>query len=398
MKKILVFLSSKLSVIILSVFLLPFFAGCSSGGGNCLECSGPQANSDLLGIYITPGQALIPTGDGKVQLRALGSYSDGRDYDITNSVIWSSDDTTVATVSSSSKNAITGGLVSANLHRAVTATCNIKAIFGQKTTVVPVTVNMYTPPSDIPMVNALAANTGAVFTMGMDASDGTEVIGQPAHTVTLTRPFAVGKYQVTQALYRSVMENNIIGLPAEPSWFTPANGFSPMDTRPVESVSYNELCSADGFFKRLNEREHSAGRLPVYMEYRLPTEAEWEFAAKGGETAQPFTYSGSNVIADVCWYTGNSSATPHAVGSKQANALGFFDFSGNVYEFCSDWFVDYTSDSQTDPKGPASGTHRVVRGGAYLSADVECTVIHRDSQDPDAASSSTGFRIVCSEK
>ena len=183
------------------------------------------------------------------------------------------------------------------------------------------------------------------FTMGALEDDGDAYDSEkPRHKVTLTRDFLMGKYQVTQALWDSVMGSN-------PSYSKGAN-------RPVEYVSWFDVVE---FCNKLSERE---GLEPAYTingddvtcnwnakGYRLPTEAEWEYSARSG---QRFKYSGSNNVDEVAWYDDNSGSETHPVGLKKPNGFGLYDMSGNVYEWCWDRFGGYSSGSQTDPTGPDS--------------------------------------------
>ena len=163
---------------------------------------------------------------------------------------------------------------------------------------------------------------------------------KPVHQVTLTKDYYMGKYEVTQALWKAVMGR-------KPSFFEG-------DNLPVEWVSWNDC---QKFISKLNKM---TGR-----RFRLPTEAEWEYAARGGKKSRGYQYSGSSNISDVAWYDGNSGSKTHPVGTKQANELGIYDMSGNVYEWCQDSYVSYVSASQTNPTGAVSGAFRVGRGGGW---------------------------------
>lgn len=197
---------------------------------------------------------------------------------------------------------------------------------------------------------------------------------QPVHQVTLSS-YHIGKFEVTQALWQAVMGST-------PSQFT---GDS---QRPVEWVSWND-CQA--FITALNEL--CAGQLNG-KQFSLPTEAQWEYAARGGKHSQGYKYSGSNTLGDVAWYEDNSGSTTHAVGTKQANELGLYDMSGNVYEWCSDWYGSYSSSAQTDPTGPASGSERVSRGGSWRYYARFCRVSYRDNFIPGFPSDGLGLRLA----
>jgi formylglycine-generating enzyme required for sulfatase activity len=132
--------------------------------------------------------------------------------------------------------------------------------------------------------------------------------------------------------------------------------------------------------------------------YRLPTEAEWEYAARGGKKSKGYKYSGSNTADDVAWYFNNSGYKLHEVGTKNANELGLFDMSGNVHEKCQDWIGDYSSVAETDPTGVTTTTSRVIRGGAWISGDICTRITYRDFDHPDERRNENGFRLACSSE
>ena len=215
---------------------------------------------------------------------------------------------------------------------------------------------------------------GGTFQMGATSEQGSDATDdeKPAHSVTLSS-YYIAETEVTQAQWRAVMGSN-------PSSFTG-------DNRPVEQVTWYD---AKKFCERLSEL---TGRT-----YLLPTEAQWEFAARGGNQSQGYRYSGSNTISDVAWYVSNSSNTTHSVKQKQPNELGLYDMSGNVWEWCSDWYNSsyYSSSSQTNPTGPSSGSNRVLRGGGWRSYAGGCRVAYRYDFNPsDSYNYGVGFRLVC---
>ena len=195
---------------------------------------------------------------------------------------------------------------------------------------------------------------------------------KPTHQVTLTNDYYIGKYEVTQALWKAVMGYN-------PSAFKG-------DNLPLEQVSWDDC---QEFISKLNS---ITGKT-----FRLPTEAEWEYAARGGKKSRGYQYSGSNNLSDVAWYKDNSDRKTHAVGSKQANELGIYDMSCNVREWCQDWYGSYSSSSQVNPIGANSGYHRVCRGGGWYFTARNCRSSYRNSISPDGRGYDFGLRLVLSE-
>ena len=195
---------------------------------------------------------------------------------------------------------------------------------------------------------------------------------KPVHQVTLTHDYYMGKYEVTQALWQAVMGSN-------PSKFKG-------DDLPVEQVSWNDC---QEFISKLNGL--------TGKKFRLPTEAEWEYAARGGKKSRGYQYSGSSNISDVAWYDGNSGSKTRPVGTKQANELGIYDMSGNVWELCQDWYDSYVSSSQTNPTGAVSGSYRVIRGGCWINKARICRLSYRNDVTPDNRINGFGLRLVLSE-
>jgi formylglycine-generating enzyme required for sulfatase activity len=129
--------------------------------------------------------------------------------------------------------------------------------------------------------------------------------------------------------------------------------------------------------------------------YQLPTEAQWEYAARGGRYSEGYKYSGSNNVGDVAWYDDNSRISTHPVKQKQPNALGLYDMSGNVWEWCQDWYGYYSPSSQSNPQGPSSGDFRVLRGGSWYSNVQRCRVSDRGGSISSYSYRGSGFRVVC---
>ena len=223
------------------------------------------------------------------------------------------------------------------------------------------------------LINNMVYVSGGTFTMGGTSEQGSDAESdeKPTHSVTLSS-YYICKYEVTQALWRAVMGSN-------PSYFKG-------DNLPVERVSWND-CQT--FINRLNSY---TGR-----NFRLPTEAEWEFAARGGNYSRHYKYSGSNYIGDVAWYTDNSGNRTHPVGTKQANELGLYDMSGNVWEWCSDLYGSYSSYSQSNPTGPNSGSDRVGRGGSWYYLARLCRSSYRYNFTPGCSINTLGLRLVLSQ-
>ncbi len=225
---------------------------------------------------------------------------------------------------------------------------------------------------------------GGTFTMGATVEQGDDFDDdeKPTHQVMLSS-FYIGKYEVTQAEWETVMGSN-------PSQFKGAN-------LPVERVSWNDC---QEFIRKLNEM--------TGKNFRLPTEAEWEFAARGGNKSIGFIYAGGNDLRNVGWYYENSRGdkeysffsffsaprTTHEVGQKRPNELGLYDMSGNVWEWCQDWFGDYSSASQTNPQGPATGTSRVLRGGSWCFGAQNCRLSYRGFLGPDGRFNRGGLRLA----
>ena len=221
---------------------------------------------------------------------------------------------------------------------------------------------------------------GVTFTM-MPVESGTFTMGatseqqdpsdfeKPTHRVTLSS-YYIGKYEVTQDLWKAVMGSN-------PSKWKG-------DNLPVECVSWYDC---QEFIKKLNTM--------TGKKFRLPTEAEWEYAARGGNRSRGYQYSGSNNLNDVAWYDDNSGRWTHPVGTKAPNELGIYDMSGNVLEWCQDWFDWYSSNAKTNPTGPRSGSGRVTRGGCWIDAE-ECRVTCRYLYTPGSKSNYFGLRLALS--
>lgn len=219
---------------------------------------------------------------------------------------------------------------------------------------------------------------GGTFMMGATAEQGNDGSERerPVHQVTLDT-YYIGQTEVTQELWMAVMDSN-------PSYFTG-------ESNPVENVSWEDC---QEFIAKLN--------LLTSKNFRLPTEAEWEFAARGGNARQGFKYAGSDNIDNVAWYSGNDSWQvrgtgaygTHAVATRMPNELLLFDMSGNVHEWCQDWYGAYNTQDQINPTGPAAGTNRVYRGGSWYFDQWFCRVSFRNSVSPTYCSYGIGMRLA----
>lgn len=213
---------------------------------------------------------------------------------------------------------------------------------------------------------------GGTFMMGATIEQGSDAdySEKPVHQVTLSS-YYIGRTEVTQALWKAVMGSN-------PSHFKG-------DNLPVEQVFWDDC---QDFIARLNAMTGKT--------FRLPTEAEWEYAARGGSMSRGTKYSGSNNPDNVAWYNGNSGGKTHPVATKQPNELGIYDMSGNVWEWCSDRYDAYSSNSQTNPAGPSSGSFRVLRGGCWNRDARDCRSANRANFGSVNWGGICGLRLVLS--
>ena len=228
------------------------------------------------------------------------------------------------------------------------------------------------------------------FLMGSpDTEKGHSIDEGPRHRVTISRGFWMGKYEVTQAQWRGIMKSNpSILKPKRP--FLKKLGLSNLphvDQRelPVERVSWNDV---QEFIRKLNRK--------TGLTFRLPTEAEWEYACRAGSESAYYFGDNRKELSRYAWYNGNTSAETHPVGRKKPNAWGLCDMAGNVFEWCQDWYSRdfYQYSPATDPTGPSSGTARVFRGGSWFSSENRCRSAFRYGYNPDLKYANLGFRLV----
>jgi formylglycine-generating enzyme required for sulfatase activity len=211
---------------------------------------------------------------------------------------------------------------------------------------------------------------------------------KPSHKVTLTNNYYIGETEVTQELWYAVMGKKPVD-GYQWDYYGVGNDY------PAYYVSWNDI---QEFITKLNEK---SGKV-----FRLPTEAEWEYAARGGKKSNSYKYSGSNTLGDVAWFWetipsqdwGTAGCSSQPVKKKQSNELGIYDMSGNVWEWCSDWYSDYSSNDVTNPAGPSSGSDRVIRGGSWFIGAVYARVSNRNNNTPDNRNNNIGFRLACNSK
>lgn len=236
---------------------------------------------------------------------------------------------------------------------------------------------------------------GGTFNMGSNDNDNEK----PIHSVTVNS-FYIGKYPVTVGEFEKFINATGYKTDADNAgWSNVLNG-----PDWVKKNGVNWRCDVAGKQRGSNEQNHPVIHVSwndaiAYAKWtggRLPTEAEWEYAARGGNQSQGYTYAGSNDINTVAWYEGNSGNTTHPVGTKMPNELGIYDMSGNVYEWCQDLYGEnyYGSSPSNNPKGPNTGEDRVLRGGSWVYNDIYCRSAYRDRLDPDGRDDVVGFRLV----
>lgn len=218
---------------------------------------------------------------------------------------------------------------------------------------------------NIPMVEV----QGGIFAMGCTNEQGNDCYAG-VHNNVMLNSYSIGKYEITQAQWKVVMGKN-------------PSHFSDCDECPVEMVSWN---AAQEFIKKLNQLTGKS--------YRLPTEAEWEFAARGGTLSKGYKYAGSDNISTVAWCVYNNDGKTHPVGQKLPNELGLYDMSGNVWEWCSNWKGEDDASNQTNPQGPVDGVFKLLCGGGWQNKETHCKVSNRTFNAPTHYGNQYGLRLV----
>ena len=302
----------------------------------------------VTSVSLSPTTLVLAVGDNST-LKGTVQPDDA----VNKNIIWTTDKKEVATVDNGLVVAVAIG----------TATITATSEDGNCTAQCKVTVIH-------PGESIMIAVAGGTFTMGCTDNESNTYTAyeRPTHQVTLSA-FQMAQYPVTQKQWKAIMGDN-------PSHFKG-------DNLPIENVSWHD---AQTFIKRLNEITHK--------KYRLPTEAEWEYACRGGAKSAQCKYSGSNNLELVAWYTFNSDNMTHPVGKMASNELKIYDMSGNVWEWCQDWAAQYDASAQTNPQGAAAGSCRIIRGGSYHSDYLLCRVSYRDGVNPNQRNPEIGFRLV----
>ena len=224
----------------------------------------------------------------------------------------------------------------------------------------------------IPIKPEVILVEGGTFNMGSYNGDVGE---KPVHQVTISS-FSIGKFEVTVGQYKAFCTATGRPLPETPSW-----GWN--DKHPMAMVNYNDCVAYCNWLG-----EEYGGN------WRLPTEAEWEYAARGGNKSKGYLYSGSNDPDMAGWYADNSAGQTNSVGRKSSNELGIYDMSGNVWEWCKDWYGPYTTEAQTNPRGSTTGSNRMLRGGGWNGDASRMRVTDRGTYEPTLRMNNSGFRVV----
>lgn len=331
------------------------FSACSDDN----ESSHEEILSDIV-VEIDASSLTIVKGYSAVLTANVQSYevSDFR-------VSWSSSNTAVATVNDE------GNVTAISKGEAIITATSV----ADKKKKASCTVTVVNVPSETKTFTVKGVN----FDMKL-VEPGTFQMGNTNnYKVTISKHYYIGETEVTQALWQAVTGYS----PADEDYSWDAK-YGLGDNYPAYTISYEHVQS---FLSKLNNL--------TGIQFRLPTEAEWEFAARGGNKSKGYIYSGSNNVDEVAWYYFNSDYKLHPVKTKVPNELGIYDMSGNAYEWCNDWYGDYPNYPVADPTGPASGSVRIVRGGGVWAFVESCRTTYRERAIPSAIWGSLGMRLAC---
>ena len=347
------------------------------------EISAASKDLELSQANATPSLSVLPAA---LSFASMGEQyvleiSSNRNWTVNNIPEW----LTVEPLSGSNNGTVT---LTAVANTGASTRSAIIAVRGSGVRVQNINIAQSTPILDEIYENMVLVE-GGTFSRGV-ANDWLGPEDQiPVHSVTVS-DFYIGMYEVTQAQWRAVMRTTVQQQRDKGNGGFTSDIRGEGDNYPMYFVSWNEV---QEFIRKLNEL---TGKL-----FRLPTEAEWEFAARGGNKSNIYTYSGSNDLKEVAWFADNSGNKSHPVGTKSPNELGIFDMSGNVWEWCGDWYGSYSNGSKVNPKGSSTGVYRVIRGGCYGSflpygggSSSELDWKYRNSWPPDQRINATGFRLV----
>lgn len=264
------------------------------------------------------------------------------------------------------------------------ATVNLTIPFGQAWMIRVVVQTPPPPPGPTPDPARWASISAGTFVMGSPETEYDRSSDEgPQTQVTFSHGFWMEKFEVTEGEYSAVVGSNPASFSGDPN-------------QPVEQVSWYD---ASNYCAMLTAQERTAGRLPSGYEYRLPTEAEWEYVARAGTTNRFFFGDdhGYSELPNYAWFATDSNGSTHDVGGKQPNPWGIYDTSGNVFEWCSDWYGPYSGGAVTDPSGAPTGSGRVMRGGSWRFPGGDARSAARNLNAPDFASYGIGIRVVLSE-
>ena len=344
-------------------------AAATDGSGKKATCKVTVLSAAPTGVSLSAKSISVKPSES-AQLTATVTPSGAS----TATVIWTSSDPSIVTVDKTGKVTAVGtegkATITATIagNGSLVATADVTICSDKTFTVNGVTFTMKKVEGGTFTMGATSEQVNSGYSINSDEL--------PTHSVTLS-DYYIGETEVTQALWKAVMD-------ASPSSsYSWSSYYGIGDSYPAYYISYDEC---KNFISKLNSLTGAS--------FRMPTEAEWEYAARGGKESKGYVFSGSNTIGDVAWYTSNSSSKTHPVATKQPNELGIYDMSGNLMEWCSDWTEDYSSSAQTNPVGASSGTRRVIREGCIFSPIDDCRVTNRNNNYPYLCWGHVGMRLA----